>query len=526
MQTPVGPFDFVREGGLILLLTLAGVGTGSLLTSSPGQKLRVIVGSRVRLPQPKWVVGLLVISYFGLWVVLSYLRHASFHSHAYDLGILAQAMWNTVNGRPLVTTVMFEYTSNLLAHHFSPILLLIAPLYALWPYPETLLVVQTAALALAIIPVYRVGRRFGGDATGLAVATAYWLYPPVHYVNLFDFHEIALAVPLLAFALDAFLGGSPRRGGFFTGLALLTREEIGIVTAGIGLWLLFRGRRSWGLVLVAAGVAWVAVTVGWLAPALAGTGKYYYLRRYEWLGNSPAEIVGTVFTRPDYVVAGLLTRERLDFLLRLFLPLGLLPLLGPELLVLSLPSFGYLLLSNYREQYELANQYSAVLIPWLVGAAAVGAGRLLTWRIRPGVALGLLLGAAVGAYLAYGPGPLGGKFRPEEFSIDAHVQVGRELLRLIPRDASVSAQSDLVPHLTNRDRLYTFPNLFGADYIVVDTRASPWPFKPAEFQRFLERVDWNPAWRLVADRDGYRIYRRSVAFVSGSNPKPDAPADY
>ena len=526
MQTPVGPFDFVREGGLILLWILVGITFGGLIASPVGQKLGAVIRGGTRLLRPGRLVGLLVVSYFGLWVTLSYLRHASFHSHAYDLGILAQTMWNTVNGRLFATTVMFEYTSNLLAHHFSPILLLIAPLYAVWPHPETLLVVQTAALALAIVPVYRIGRRFGGDAAGLGLAAAYWLYPPVHYVNLFDFHEIALAVPLLAFALDAFLGDRPRLGAVFVALALLTREEVGIVTAGVGVWLFARGRRTWGLALAVAGVAWAAATIGWLAPALAGTGKYYYVRRYEWLGDSPPEMAATILTRPDYVAGGLLTRERLDFLLRLFLPLGLLPLLGPEVLVLSLPSFGYLLLSNYREQYELANQYSAVVIPWLVGAAGAGIARLLSWRVRPAVLLGLLLGAAVGAYLAYGPGPFGGRFRPEEFALNAHVQVGRELLRLIPRHASVSAQSDLVPHLTDREHLYTFPNLFGADYIIVDTTASPWPFKPEEFRRFLDRIDRNPAWRLLTARDGYRIYRRSGAFVSGSVPEPDAPADY
>ncbi|MER3450373.1 MAG: hypothetical protein C4315_11620, partial [Chloroflexota bacterium] len=219
MQTPVGPFDFVREGGLIFLLALAGVAIGRGPAPALWGRLkdRLPWASRI---QPGAMVGGLVVSYFAMWATFSYLRHASFHSHAYDLGILAQVMWNTVNGRPFLTTVMFEYTSNLLAHHFSPILLLIAPLYALWPRPETLLVVQAAALALAAIPFYCIGRRLGGEATGLALAVAYWLYPAAHYVNLFDFHEIALAVPLLAFALDGFLADRPRRGAVFAGLAL------------------------------------------------------------------------------------------------------------------------------------------------------------------------------------------------------------------------------------------------------------------------------------------------------------------
>ncbi len=525
MQTPLGPFDFLREGGLILLLALVGavIGRGPAPALWERVKDRLPWLNRIR---PEAVVGGLVAGYFALWAVLSYLRHASFHSHAYDLGILAQVMWNTVNGRPFSTTVMFEYTSNLLAHHFSPILLLIAPLYALWPHPETLLLVQTAALALAVIAFYRIGRRLGGEATGLALAAAYWLYPAVHYVNLFDFHEIALAVPLLAFALDAFLADRPRWGAAFAGLALLTREEVAIVAAALGLWLVVRGRRGWGLGLMAVGIGWAALTIGWLAPALSGTGKYYYLRRYEWLGGSPGEIAATILTRPDYVLGGILTRERLDFLLRLVLPLGLLPLLGPELLVLSVPSFGYLLLSNYREQYELANQYSAVLIPWLVAAAGSGAGRLFSRRVGRGAVLGLLLGASAGAYLAYGPGPLGGRFDPQQFALGPHVGVGREILQLIPPGAAVSAQSDLVPHLANREKVYTFPNIFGADYIVVDTRGSPWPFKPAEFQRFLDRIDHNPAWRLVAARDGYRVYRRGPALVSGPDLSPDEPADY
>src|SRR5437879_2663091 len=86
--------------------------------------------------------------------------------YAWDLGVYDQSMYSTVHyGRLFFSTVEWPYTMSVvpagtqLAVHFSPVLFLLLPIYAVFPSPVTLLVLKTIAVALGAFPVYLMGRR-------------------------------------------------------------------------------------------------------------------------------------------------------------------------------------------------------------------------------------------------------------------------------------------------------------------------------------------------------------------------------
>src|SRR5439155_26752515 len=68
-------------------------------------------------------------------------------------------------GRLFFKTVAWPSTMSVLpagtplAVHFSPVLFLLLPIYAVFPSPVTLLVLKTIAVALGAFPVYLMGRR-------------------------------------------------------------------------------------------------------------------------------------------------------------------------------------------------------------------------------------------------------------------------------------------------------------------------------------------------------------------------------
>ena len=67
------------------------------------------------------------------------------------------------------------------------------------PPSRTLLVVQSAALALGVVPLWRIARRVANLRVGAAATllVAYALYPAVQNLNLADFHPETLALPAL-----------------------------------------------------------------------------------------------------------------------------------------------------------------------------------------------------------------------------------------------------------------------------------------------------------------------------------------
>ena len=82
---------------------------------------------------------------------LKAVQHDSFQTSAYDLGIQANVAWNTAHGYWFWDAVQ---GLNYLGDHFSPIHLLVAPIYRLWPDAMTLLVIQSAAIGSAATALY------------------------------------------------------------------------------------------------------------------------------------------------------------------------------------------------------------------------------------------------------------------------------------------------------------------------------------------------------------------------------------
>src|SRR2546423_7429338 len=100
------------------------------------------------------IVAALALTYFLLYSVLSVLRHLTYHSFGSDLGLFDQVFWNTTQGRFFESTMSLAQPQphSYIGDHFSPIYLLLLPVYALIPRPQTLVVIQTLFLALGVWP--------------------------------------------------------------------------------------------------------------------------------------------------------------------------------------------------------------------------------------------------------------------------------------------------------------------------------------------------------------------------------------
>ena len=463
------------------------------------------------------LAGGMVIGLIGLYILiiggLALARHNALRSHAYDLGIFAQVLWNTSRGHLFQNTVMVEHAENLLGQHFAPIFLLMVPIYWVWPDPRALLILQTVALALGALPLYWLARlKTGSRIAAILIAAAYLVAPAVHYVNFYDFHEIALVTPMLFFAVWFLETGRIRWLLAVLGFALLCREEVGFIVAAFGLALLVRRHWIAGVASIVMGLGWTWAAVAHIIPYFQEATNYYFVVRYRPLGTTVADILTTVLTRPAFVLEYLTTGprafDRTAFLVRLAVPVGGLAILAPGILLLAAPTLGYLLLSDYREQYDIRSQYSAPIIPILFAATAVAIGRV-SRRTTASIGIaGFVLVASLAATVQYGGTPIGRRHDPHQFAMSDHARLGYSVMARIPAGASVSTQSPFIPHLANRRELYHFPYVHGAEYVLVDAWASQWPLNSAEWNRAQDELLANPAYQLISREDGYELFKR------------------
>lgn len=406
---------------------------------------------------PPWWLWVLILVYVAVYSGLSLIKHDNFHSFTLDLGIMTQVTWNTAYGRLFETSIAragdAELIGSYLGNHVRPIFLLLAPLYRLWPDARLLLLLQSAALGLGAIPLFWVARRdVRSAALRFVLLLAYLLYPALGFINLFDFHPVAFCVPVLLLAYWALL--EKRRALFWTTivLALSTKEELVVPVAALGAYCLFHPPwRRTGLWLIIVAVAWAALCFLVIIPCATQGGSYRFFELWSHLlpGDESGDQSGPLFS---------LSVDALYFLVHLFLPLGFLPLLGPGLLAISLPSLVYLLVSSRATLHSVGFQYPAVLIPWFFLAAVQGLVRLERWpgarrMTRKWLPLGLLLVGMVGANLPFNP--IWVTWRSGYLSVLPQREQILAAMSCIPSYAGVATINPFGPHLAQRRVLIT-----------------------------------------------------------------------
>ncbi len=468
---------------------------------------------------PRALLWVAIAAYAAGFSALSVLRHRAFETGRFDLGNMVQAVWSTAHGHPLAVTGLRGDEISRLAAHFDPILIAFAPLWLAWPSPDVLLVAQAVAVALGALPVFWLARKhLESERAGLGFALAYLLYPPTQWLTLNEFHPVALACPLLLFAIW-FLDED--RLIPFAACALLaatTKEEIALVVAGLGIWYaIARGRRLPGAAVALAGLAVSLIAIEVVIPHFNRAGSSSFFSRYSEVGGSPGGILRTAVTHPWKIFTTAFTERGLGYVARLVLPLGLLVLAAPVMLIAAIPELAINVLSASPSQTSIHFHYTAGLIPVLVAAAVLGAAALA--RRRPDLARALPTAALVLAVAAnyflgaiplwrYFPG--GEQTQASAARVSEHDRIAAEALRLVPGQAIVSATNSLGAHLSARKRVLSFPFIQDADWVAADETSPGYADRLAPLPAAVQ-LSWlrrNPEWRLVFERDGILIFHR------------------
>ncbi len=339
-----------------------------------------------------WLLLILVTLVYA--IVMGYesvLRYDMFKATAFDLGNMDQAIWNTLHGRFLVWTNQGDNyfgPPTRLAQHVEPILLLLSLLYTFHSDPRILLVFQTLVLASGALPVFLLTRKHLPDWPMLAVVMtfAYLISPALLGVNIFDFHPLALATPLLLYAILAITYKHYFWFVIACVLAAATKEEIPTVVALLGFLAIWKYKiPRLGSILFIGGILCTLIAVVIIEPHFyPGTQHNTFWYRYEALGSSPGAAIVNILFHPWVLVTTLVTFDRIYYLLNIFRATGFLALLAPEWLLPTLPEFAINLFGGDKLLYTGIYQYNAAIIPFLMMSSIIGLQRVVKlwarWR--------------------------------------------------------------------------------------------------------------------------------------------------
>ena len=468
--------DLATRLGFVALLTCVALGALAAASVAAWPRRDRALSARPLLI----LVAALTLAVAAVLGWLGVVRHHALLTNIFDLGIFENVLWHSVHGDPLGTTIF--PSGNFSSEHFAPLLLLLAPLYALVPRGETLIVAQTVWLCSAVIPLWLWTRRqHASPAVAAALCVAWLLSPFVHSNALWDFHDLTLGVPLVLWALWglAVLQADGRRAPLWLAASalLLVREEMALVVLMLGLFAALSGERRRGAALMLLALAWFVLVARLLAPG-AGLGAYPN-SLHGGLSNTSSygDLSAVLAADPLFLLLELMRPSKFGLLLALLTPLLLLPALAGRILLLLAPGVAILALSANKAVANPAFHYTSFFLPVLFAAAPLGLLRLERWLGRPAAreAVAGILVAALAFNWSFGALGPSTSFRAGFSSIswtltaaerERHAFV-TELATQFEPDACIAATGKVGAHLAGRRCLIRLGDRSDVDWVVI-----------------------------------------------------------
>ena len=438
-----------------------------------------------------WPKRLLLLA-SGFWILtfLIQLWRLESLSATYDQALFLQELWSTSQGRPFESSLSSVLSGAVtsdgalpsvnylhLGQHANFLTLTVSPLVVLmgrWALPF----VQVSALTAAGLLLWRIASRRLDSEVAFRITVAYFLSGAVLGPAIENFHDL-IWIPLLGFLVVEGLMERHRWQVLLSAvLLLLVREDSGLVLFSLGLWALIRrpSERYWGVALMLGALGWVLIVTGWIQPAVdSSLADRFLAEKFGHLVEDPSR--GTValmlamLREPLAVLQALVSPPgaTLGFVLALTLPLLFVPLLSVDaLLLVSAPLF-VALVSQGRTALAVTLRYVLALVPGLyLGAVLWWQAHPLAWHQRQvrmvwtgAVTLGLVLTIVGNPHRSFSA------VIPDSFVPWIHVpprtmlhrrEAALKAVANVPEEASVAADTPLLPLLAQREALIRFPN--------------------------------------------------------------------
>ncbi len=443
--------------------------------------------SGLSLPELPAHAALLVVSlsalFFFLYLsVVTVARYRAYWSPSFDFGIFVQSFWSMLHRGLPYTTLERGYDLSHFAVHFSPALYLFLPIFAIFPYPETVQIVQAAALAVSVIPLYGLCRRRSLSRWAAVVFCVLLLaYPAMTGGSMYDFHENCLLTPFLLFTVFFAESRRPVPALLFAFLTLTVKEDAAVYIAFLALyWILSRRYPKLGGICLSLSVGWFFLACGYLNAKGLGIMDWRYSGVSET--DSLFGVILAVLRNPQRVLAVCLQGDRLLFLALMLFPLGFLPFFTKKVSRYIL--FGGLLLvnlmPNWVYQYSVDFQYVYGSLALLFYLSVLNFSDLPRYRVRRALVVLCCAVMCVGASAR-----IPGQWGAVGVSVSARETIAamNEVVSLVPEEVSVSCTTFMAPRLAMRRECYDVSEKRETDYVVIDLRSEEWAAYSAYYRR-------------------------------------------
>lgn len=459
----------------------------------------------------KKVVLAIMVFFAIIFSAISIVNHYCFRTYSLDLGLHNHAMFDYRNFRLNYSLLLMPLLNprNQLSDHFDLMVLLLSPFsYLFGSY--TLLLAQIFAIIFGGYGVYLFLKQKCSPFSNLPIIALFHFYAiwGIYSALAFDYHSSVIAAMLVPWYFYFTQKSNFPKAFLVFALILFCKETMGLWLFFLNIGLLIEYRKDklkfkFLSVLSIFGLIYFITMIMYIMPSISPLESKYIHFSFEAIGKNPIEALSTIFKRPQYAISLLFESNtpntfgiKTELHLFVLFTGGFALFYKPQYLIMLIPVFAQKLFNSDPGKWGINYHYSIEFVPiiifafytWLIQNERLKHKEFVAWVVT----FSSLILTITATDAPVSPGYSGAQIKFYEkkhyeqlFDIDEMYQV----INKIPKDAIVSANSSLVPHLCFRDSIYTFPAIKNADIIaLIKEGGSTYPITKNESDILIETL--------------------------------------
>jgi uncharacterized membrane protein len=354
-------------------------------------KLRILLDDIRSYPSQNWILIIGVVTYVFVFSTYCIYKYEFFRTGYFDFGQEVQYVWLLVHGH-VVSLVLAR-----------PFMFLVGAGFLLYPSPSTLLIIVSFLLGIGAIPIFLLGRlELKNDWYALLIALAYLISPAIWGINQYEYHNEAVTVPFLLFAIYFYRARMLKSYIISLLLALSASEVIVVIGLFIALMIgldyffpktseecsIFHNKKTLYFIISSIAIVFLfsvylelTVYVPHYALATVPLSGYTFSGSFGFVNPFAA------LANPGFSLA-YDWQLKFQYLIYVFGSLAFLPLISLRRLLPAMPWLGVVFLyspmtngnGGVGEVYALYSQWGSFLIPFLFISSVFGLKEIILER--------------------------------------------------------------------------------------------------------------------------------------------------
>jgi uncharacterized membrane protein len=482
----------------------------------------------------KFTLILILIIFAGIFSSISLINHYQFRTYALDLGMFNQAVFAISKfNTPIFSLGLDGKHTHFLATHFSLITYLYAPfVYVFGTY--ALLIIQIASILLGGLGIYKYSKKqFDADSLiPLILLIHFFSIWGIYSALSFDFHNNVIGAMLIIWLIYFIESRKLFYAAILFILAIATQESIALWVFFILIGLMLKNRKAginyflkFEIPVLAICFVYVFTVIFILMPWIQDANSNLQLARYSHLGNSATEIIIHLIKSPKYIFSLFFEsnnpdpitfgiKSELHFMV--LISGGFALCIRPYCLVMLIPIYAQKMLTNDFVFWGINLQYSIEFVP-ILSICLID----LVASIKLSKHAYVVAALVTCATILYTLKTIENRsslwynkknsifYSKEHFTTELNIAEINKALQLIPQEAAISVSSSLAPHLACHDKIYHFPIINDASYVVLLTKyTSTYPLNETEFTTKTNELKSNKNFIVIYNSEQLLIVRK------------------